>query len=83
MAYRAAWLMDQGKSALKEASMSKLFASEMAVDVTNEAMQIHGGYAFTMDSAVQRFFRDARLFTVTEGTSEIQQLVISREIGLK
>lgn len=83
MAYRAAWLMDQGKESLKEASMAKLFASEVAVDVANEAMQIHGGYAFTMDSPVQRFFRDSRLFTVTEGTSEIQQLVISREIGLR
>ncbi len=83
MAYRAAWLMDQGKESLKDASMAKLFASEVAVDVANEAMQIHGGYAFTMDSPVQRFFRDSRLFTVTEGTSEIQQWIISREIGLK
>ncbi|MDZ4246811.1 MAG: acyl-CoA dehydrogenase family protein [Dehalococcoidia bacterium] len=83
MAYKAAWLMDQGNDAVKEASMAKLFASEVAVEVANEAMQIHGGYAFTMDSPVQRFFRDSRLFTVTEGTSEIQQLVISRELGLR
>ncbi len=83
MSYRAAWLMDQGKPALKEASMAKLFASEMAVEVTNEAMQIHGGVAFGMESPIQRFFRDSRLFTVTEGTSEIQQLVISRELGLR
>ncbi len=83
MAYKAAWLMDQGKEALKEASMAKLFASEMAVEVANEAMQIHGGVAFMMESPVQRFFRDSRLFTVTEGTTEIQQLVISRELGLR
>lgn len=83
MSYRAAWLMDQGKESLKEASMAKLFASEMAVEVANEAMQIHGGVAFGMESPIQRYFRDSRLFTVTEGTSEIQQLVISREIGLR
>jgi alkylation response protein AidB-like acyl-CoA dehydrogenase len=83
MVYRAAWLLDKGDNCLKEASMAKLFASEMAVRAANEAMQIHGGYAFTMDSPVQRYFRDSRLFTITEGTSEIQQLVIAREIGLR
>ncbi|MBM2831126.1 MAG: acyl-CoA dehydrogenase [Dehalococcoidia bacterium] len=83
LVYHAAWLIDRGESCLKEASMAKLFASEMAVKAANEAMQIHGGYAFMMDSAIQRYFRDSRLFTITEGTSEIQQMVIAREIGLR
>jgi alkylation response protein AidB-like acyl-CoA dehydrogenase len=81
--YRAAWLYDQGAPCLKEAAMTKLFASEVATRVTGEALQIHGGYGFMADSPVQRFFRDSRLFTITEGTSEIQQLVIAREIGLR
>lgn len=83
MVYHAAWLLDRSEGCLKEASMAKLFASEMAVKAANEAMQIHGGYAFMMDSPVQRYFRDSRLFTITEGTSEIQQMVIARELGLR
>jgi alkylation response protein AidB-like acyl-CoA dehydrogenase len=82
LVYRAAWLYDQGRRHAKEASMAKLLTSEMAQRVTAEAMQIHGGYAFTTDSPIQRYFRDARLGTTVEGTSEIQQLVISREIGV-
>jgi len=62
--------------------MAKLFASEMAQRVTSEAMQIHGGVGYMMDSPVQRFWRDARLHTITDGTSEIQELIISRELGL-
>ena len=62
--------------------MAKLFASEVVNHVTSEAMQIHGGYGYMMDSPVQRYFRDARLYTITEGTTEIQQLVISRGLGL-
>jgi alkylation response protein AidB-like acyl-CoA dehydrogenase len=63
--------------------MAKLFASEVAVRVTTEAMQIHGGYGLTEESVIQRYFRDSRMSTITEGTSEIQQLVISREIGIR
>lgn len=81
--YRAAWMYDQGARRFKEAAMSKLFASEVCTDVTAEAMQIHGGYALMTDSPVQRYFRDSRFTTITEGTSEIQEIVISRAIGLR
>jgi len=81
--YRAAWLYDQGARRLKEASMTKLFASEVAFRVATEAMQIHGGVALMAESPVQRYFRDARLGTIGEGTSEIQQIVISRRLGLR
>lgn len=80
--YRAAWLYDQGVRRLKEAAMTKLFASEVAFAVTTDAMQIHAGVALMAESVVQRYFRDARLGTITEGTSEIQEIVISRAIGL-
>jgi alkylation response protein AidB-like acyl-CoA dehydrogenase len=81
--FYAAWLYDQNKPHIREAAMAKLFASEVAVRVTTEAMQIHGGYGLTEESVVQRYFRDSRMSTITEGTSEIQQLVISREIGIR
>lgn len=81
--YHAAWLYDQNKPHVKEAAMAKLFASEVAVRITTETMQIFGGYGLVEESIVQRYFRDARLATITEGTSEIQQLVISREIGIR
>ncbi len=77
---RAAWLKDSGASVNKESSMAKLFASETAVRVTNEAVQIHGGYGFTKDYPVEKFFRDAKLCTIGEGTSEIQRLVIARQL---
>src|SRR3990170_1609469 len=82
LVYHAAWLYDAGKRCGKEAAMAKLFTSEAAQRITGEAMQIHGGYGFTTDSPIQRYFRDARLGTTVEGTSEIQQLVISKEIGV-
>jgi len=81
--YRAAWLYDEGTRRFKEASMAKLFASEVVQRVTSDAMQIHGAVAIMAESPIQRYFRDARRNTVTEGTSEIQQLVISRAIGLR
>ncbi len=82
LVYRSAWLYDQGRPCIAEASMAKLFATEMAVHVSGEALQIHGGYGFMVDSPVQRYFRDAKFGTVVEGTSEIQRLIISRQIGL-
>lgn len=82
LVYRAAWLYDQGRPCIKEASMAKLSATEMAVRVSGEALQIHGGYGYMRDSPVQRYFRDAKFGTVVEGTSEIQRLIISRRIGL-
>jgi alkylation response protein AidB-like acyl-CoA dehydrogenase len=77
---RAAWQKDSGASVNKESAMAKLFASETAVRVTNEAVQIHGGYGFIKDYPVEKFFRDAKLCTIGEGTSEIQKLVIARQL---
>ena len=80
LTYRAGWLKDQGKSVNKESAMAKLFASEAAVDICNEAVQIHGGYGFIKDYPVEKFYRDVKLCTIGEGTSEIQRLVIARQI---
>jgi alkylation response protein AidB-like acyl-CoA dehydrogenase len=77
---RAAWLKDQGKSVNRESAMAKLYASEIAVRVCNEAVQIHGGYGFTKDYPVEKFYRDVKLMTIGEGTSEIQKLVIARQL---
>jgi alkylation response protein AidB-like acyl-CoA dehydrogenase len=77
---RAAWMKDSGKSVNKESAMAKLFSSETAVSVTNEAVQIHGGYGFLKDYPVEKYFRDAKLCTIGEGTSEIQRLVIARQL---
>ncbi len=81
--FYAAWLYDVNKPHIKEAAMAKLFASQVAERVTTEALQIHGGYGLTEESVAQRYFRDSRMGTITEGTSEIQLLVISREIGIR
>lgn len=82
LVYKAAWLIDDGKEPVKEASMAKLYASEVAVRVAREAVQIHGGYGMMREYPVGRFLRDALVYTVGEGTSEIQKLIIAREIGL-
>jgi alkylation response protein AidB-like acyl-CoA dehydrogenase len=76
----AASMKDRGEKYTAQASMAKLFASEMVNRITAKALQIHGGYGFTKDYAVERFFRDARVFTIYEGTSEIQRIVISDHI---
>jgi alkylation response protein AidB-like acyl-CoA dehydrogenase len=81
MMWRAAWLFDQGPC-MREAAMAKLFASEVAQRVTWEAVQIHGGYGYIAEFPVERFWRDARLMTITEGTTEIQLTIIARELGL-
>jgi len=80
LTYRAAWLLNQGKRVTKESAMAKLFASEAAVQIANEALQIHGGYGFIKDYPVEKFYRDVKLGTIGEGTSEIQTLVIAREL---
>ncbi|GAB3808460.1 acyl-CoA dehydrogenase AcdA [Spirosoma humi] len=80
LTYQAAALKDAGKPVTKESAMAKLFASETAVRVANEAVQIFGGYGYTKDFPVEKFYRDAKLCTIGEGTSEIQKLVISRQI---
>lgn len=82
MVYKAAWLKDQGKPYTKEAAMAKLYASEMAVEVIDEAIQIHGGYGYMREYEVERMYRDAKLLEIGEGTSEIQQMVIARTLGL-
>jgi alkylation response protein AidB-like acyl-CoA dehydrogenase len=78
--YRAAWLKDEGKKVTKEASMAKLFASEVSVKVCEEAIQIHGGYGYTKDYPPEKYWRDSKLCTIGEGTSEIQRIIIAREI---
>ncbi len=78
--FSAASLKDRGESYTREASIAKLFASEMVNKITARAIQIHGGYGFTKDYPVERFYRDARVFTIYEGTSEIQRIVISNHV---
>lgn len=78
--FSAAAMKDAGKKYTSQASMAKLFASEMVNRITGKALQMHGGYGFTMDYPAERFYRDARVFTIYEGTSEIQRVVISNNI---
>jgi alkylation response protein AidB-like acyl-CoA dehydrogenase len=80
LVHKAAWLKDQGRPFTKEASMAKLFASEMAERATLDAVQIHGGYGYTKEYHVERFMRDVKLMTIGEGTSEIQRLILAREL---
>jgi len=80
--YKVAWLHDRGKLCMKEASMVKLFCSEALQKIASDGMQLFGGYGYMMEYPIQRYWRDARLFTVTEGTSEIQHLIIAKELGL-
>jgi alkylation response protein AidB-like acyl-CoA dehydrogenase len=81
MVWKAAWLKDQGRPFSKEASMCKLYASEIAMEVADEAIQIHGGYGYMREYHVERYLRDAKLLEIGEGTSEVQRMVISRLIG--
>jgi alkylation response protein AidB-like acyl-CoA dehydrogenase len=80
LTYRAGWLKDRGLTCTKESSMAKLYAGEVSVRVANLAVQIHGGYGFTKDFAPEKFYRDVKLCTIGEGTSEIQRLVIARQL---
>ena len=80
MTYESARLRQAGRRHKKEASMAKLFASETAMDVTIKAVQLHGGYGYTREYAVERMMRDAKITEIGEGTSEIQQMVIAREL---
>jgi len=79
---KAAWLCDQGRSYRKEAAFAKLFASETCMRAASNAVQIHGGYGYIEDYPVCRYFRDAKIMEIGEGTSEVQKIVISRELGL-
>ena len=80
LVYHAAWRKDNGKQMIKEAAMAKLFASESAMNICTEAIQVLGGYGYIHEYDVERFFRDAKILEIGEGTSEIQRIIISREI---
>jgi len=80
MIYNAAWMKDNGMSVTQEAAMTKVFATEMVDRVADKAVQIHGGMGYMKECPVERFYRDVRLWKIVEGTSEIQRLVISREL---
>jgi len=80
LTYRAAFLEDQGKKIPKESAMAKLFASELAVKSSSMAVQIHGGYGFTKDYPVEKFYRDSKLATIGEGTSEVQRWIIAHKV---
>jgi short-chain 2-methylacyl-CoA dehydrogenase len=80
--YQAAWLKDQGRSYKAEASLAKLYSSEVAVTCAREAVQVHGGYGFIEEFPVARFYRDSKVLEIGEGTSEIQRILIARDLGL-
>jgi alkylation response protein AidB-like acyl-CoA dehydrogenase len=80
LTYQAADRKNKGMNMTKESAMAKYYASEVAVNVSNDAVQIFGGYGYTKDFPVEKFYRDSKLCTIGEGTSEIQKLVIAREI---
>jgi alkylation response protein AidB-like acyl-CoA dehydrogenase len=80
LTYRAAWLKDQGRRMTLESSMAKLYSSEIAVRAAEDCVQIHGGYGFVKDYPAEKFFRDVKLTTIGEGTSEVQRLVIARQL---
>ena len=80
--YHAAWLAEQGRPYKKEAAIAKLFASETAVDVAREAVQVHGGYGYIEEFPVCRHFRDSKILEIGEGTSEVMRILIARELGL-
>ena len=77
---RAAYGKDQGRPVMREASMAKVFASEVAVRCASKAVQIHGGYGYTREFPAERFYRDAKLCEIGEGTSEVQRMVIARSL---
>jgi alkylation response protein AidB-like acyl-CoA dehydrogenase len=80
LTYRAAWLADEGRPFIQEASMAKLFASEASTRACNKALQVHGGYGYTREFAVERHLRDAKLCEIGEGTSEVQRMVIAKHL---
>jgi alkylation response protein AidB-like acyl-CoA dehydrogenase len=80
LVWRAAWLKDQGRRVTKESAMAKLYASEAATRACNQALQVHGGYGYMKDYPVERYLRDAKICEIGEGTSEIQRLIIARQL---
>ena len=79
--YRVAWMVDEGKSVIKEAAMLKLFGSEVYNRVADKALQIHGGIGYISDYPIERFYRDARITRIYEGTSEIQKNIIAGQLN--
>jgi butyryl-CoA dehydrogenase len=80
--HRAAWLRDRGRPYATEAAIAKLYASEMATACAREAVQVHGAYGYIEEFPVARFYRDAKVLEIGEGTNEIQRLLIARSLGL-
>lgn len=80
LTYRAGWMKDQGLCSTKESSMAKLYAGEMSVRVANLAVQIHGGYGFIKDFPAEKYYRDVKLCTIGEGTSEIQRMIVAKQL---
>jgi butyryl-CoA dehydrogenase len=80
--YRAAWLRDQGRPHVAAASIAKVVSSEAAVACSRDAVQIHGGFGFVEEYPVARFYRDAKVLEIGEGTSEIHRLILARDLGL-
>jgi len=80
MVYKSAWLLDQGKPDTKLTAMAKLYACHVAVEVVDEALQLHGGYGYFNDYPVERFYRAAKVLEIYEGAKEVEKIVISREI---
>jgi alkylation response protein AidB-like acyl-CoA dehydrogenase len=80
--YYAAWLRDRGRPYKTQASIAKLYASEIAVTAARDAVQVHGGYGFMEEFPVARFYRDSKVLEIGEGTSEVQRILIARDLGL-
>src|SRR5439155_4037061 len=80
--YKAAWLKDRGREYKAEASLAKLHASEIAVTCAREAVQVHGGYGYIEEFPVARYYRDSKILEIGEGTSEVQRILIARDLGL-
>lgn len=80
LVYNAAWLMDNGVKADKEASMAKYFAAESAIDIINKSLQLHGGYGYSREYEIERLYRDIRVCSIYEGSSQVQQIVISGQM---
>ena len=82
LGYKAAWLYDQGRPCVKEASMAKLYSAEVVQWCASEGVQVLGGYGYATEYSAERFYRDAKLSSITEGTSEIQHVIIAKELGI-
>jgi len=80
MVYKAAWLLDNGMSDTKLTAMAKLYACHVAVEVVDEALQLHGGYGYFDDYDIERFYRAAKVLEIYEGTKEVEKIIIAREL---